>query len=201
MQKEAKPGRPEVPAVGPTKKEFINFLNRAQEAFWLKLSTMPALLTKWVQLLGLPYKMGAQRLLFEGAKPPLGRLPSFWFPIWSWDRCSIHGGKGGEPLDAVLRSAGLPRAEFFDLPPRSGVDIHRIIEHVHARLVGLFGAWYCSDPQPYAVEAYKTVLQQIFYSFPGVASPEVIEAEVRKLPPVLQEVIAKSGGAVSKPFR
>lgn len=189
-----------MPAAAPTKQEFINFMRRAQAAFWAKLS-IPSNMVKWVQQLGLPYKLGAQRSRYEQVAAPPGSLPAFFFPIWSWDRCSIHGGKGGASLEGVLNAVGLPKAEFFDLPTRSGSDMHRVIEHVHARLVSAFETWFARDPQPYSTQYYKAVLAQLFYTCPQVASPAVIEAAVRTLPAVLAQVALQNGGEVSKLYR
>lgn len=184
---------------GQTKEEFINFVRRAQQAFW-DLMSVPSNMVKWVETLGLPHKMGAQRSRFEQvAGTPAAR--SFFFPIWSWDRPRIHGGRGGASTEDVLRRAGVPRDEFFDLPTRSGMDIGRTIEHVHGRLQQAFENWYSKDPQPYTVQGYKGVLQFLFFTQPSVAGAGVIEADLRALPATLMRCAVLNGGEVEKPYR
>lgn len=48
------------------------------------------------------------------------------------------------------------------------------------------------------MSVYKYELQMIFY---GTQTPEIIDADVQKLPELYQQVIERDGGWPPKPFR
>lgn len=106
----------------------------------------------------------------------------------------------GYALQGLLATLGLPQAEVFDLPVRSS-DIHKVIEHMHGRLEQAFDSWFYFDPQPYPLSAYKGVVKNLFYHREGVASPAVIEGDVRTLPATLEAIAARGGGEIPKPLR
>lgn len=173
---------------------------RAKEAFWKKLGEAGNL-TAWVTKLGFPLGLRARRAFFEPAKIDSKQpVPSFWFPIWSWDRPPSHGGTGQATTRAVLEALGLPDTEFLWLPSRSP-DIHKIIEHTLARLITQFETWYQYDPQPYATRAYKEVLKHLFYNCPAVASAAVITNDVWTLPLTLLKIMEALGGDIPHIYR
>ncbi len=151
----------------------------------------------WEAALGLVPFPAQERQRFELACMPPGGWPWEWKPIWSFDNPSIHGGVGGA---LVLQALGIPKAQHFELTVRSS-DIHKVIEHTHARLVGQFEDWYYIDPQPYELSVYKGVLEQLFYTRYEVASAEVIMEDVQSMPGTLAKVISAAGGEIGKPWR
>ena len=194
MQKDTKPkeGEGPVTAAGPTKEEFINFVSRAKAAFHSWAATIEGFV-KWVSILGMDPERPA-----TATEPE--QMPALFMPMWSWDRPSIHGSTGGKYTDFVLEKAGIRKQDFFDLPPQSGRDIHRVVERVHARLVQQFEMWYYDDPQPYSVQAYKDALKHLFYNCPAVASAAVIEKEVRELPGVFAAIAKVKGDYPPHPY-
>ncbi len=184
-----KKGEPARPAAGPTKEEFINFLKRAQAAFQSRLED-PSNRANWESILGMD--KGPAQAPYPKSRP--------FRPIWSWDRPRIHGSVGGKNTAYVLEQAGLSKEEHFDLPPKSGRDLHRVIERVHARLVSAFERWFASDLQPYSVQTYKDVLQTMFYCDASIASPGVIQAEVRALPAVMAAICGLAGDYPPHPY-
>ncbi len=184
------------PAVGVTREEFIAFLRRAQEAFVGKMRD-PANVQLWQEALGPVPTDPAERSRFEMGPMPEGGWPDFWSPIWSFDNPSIHGGPGGS---SVLEALGISQADHFELPVRSS-DIHKVIEHTHARLVIKFEEWYYYDPQQYELRAYKVVFERCFYDAACVASANVIMKDVLSIPRLAAKVVAERGGEVPKRFR
>lgn len=169
------------PARGITRAEFIDFMNEATKAFYRKLS-IPANHQRWDEQLGTDLE-----------EDWLG-----WNPIFSYDNPPAHGGVTGKK---VMEALDLQAADHFELPPNS-CDIHRVIEHTHARLVAAFNDWLYRDPsEVFTMSDYKQKLEELFYKHPPVASPEVIMADVQDLPKLFQEVIEKKGGWASKAFR
>ena len=133
----------------------------------------------WVKTLGTVPK-GPERLKYEQARPEGGWSP-IWFPVWSFDNPSIHGGSRPGTREPFLRALGLPDAEVFPLPVHSS-DIHKPVEHTHARVVTSFESEYYDDPQPHTLATYKDRFKGKFESDPSVARAEVIAADVHSRP-------------------
>ena len=181
-------------------------MRRAVQAFYQRVLD-PSTLGRWVVILGLPCFLLRSsnnadsvfaKLHGERARDQLCKL---FAPQFSFDRASIHGGRSTRGALEVLQAIGLRLSEFFDLPPRSGADMHCVIEHTHARLLQAFQQWLAlgaplRGAQP--VHSYKAVLEHLFYNCPSVAQPAVIEEDVRRLPYVLMMVAAHGGGEVSE---
>lgn len=177
MQTLARPGKPSKPAKGVTREEFIDFMKRAQQAVYKKLQDAQA------------------REVWERAVGRWG-VPGN-DPIFSFDHPNIHG--GNKP-GIIMAAMGLTRASHFMLPANS-CDIHKIIEHLHARLVGAFQKWLYEDSTKYNLDVYKRRLEQIFYTCPEIASPPVIQKEVNSLPALFQELIDIKGAWPPKAWR
>lgn len=157
--------------------EFIDFMKRAKQAVEARLQD-PAVRELWEKAVG---KLG---------QPGCG-------PIYSFDHPNIHGGKKPQ---AVMRALGLTLADHFMLPTHS-CDIHRVIEHTHARLVRTFQTWLYEDSAQYNLATYKAVLETLFYHGAGVAEPHVIAKDVKGLPELFQELINIRGAWPAKHFR
>lgn len=201
---------PHETAKGVTQEEFCGFMRRAVAAFWKQL-TKPrdpdddedkGNMARWVGALGRVPRGEEERGKFvpEGTPSPPGGWARLWFPVWSFDNPSIHGGTGGKQLEAVLSRIGLPAAEVFDLPVHSS-DMHKVVEHTHSRIVDAFEDWFYSNPKPYPLAAYKEVIKLLFYDDPGVAAPNVIEGDVCTLPLTLEAIAAVEGREIPKRLR
>ena len=123
-------------------------------------------------------------------------------PIFSFDHPRIHGGQHPE---LIFEEMGLhPKFSHFWLPTNSP-DIHKVIEHTHARLVQTFQTWLFRDSSTYSLQEYKKALEMIFYShsvdFSSVASWQVIKADVDSLHATLREVAGLKGGWPEKKIR
>jgi hypothetical protein len=51
------------------------------------------------------------------------------------------------------------------------------------------------------LDVYKRKLEELFYSDPSVAPPEVVMGDVATLPELYEEIISKEGGWAAKAFR
>lgn len=176
-------------------------MKRGEAAFYKKL-TDPAALLRWILTLGLPSRLlrsGTRRTLGAQALSKLtGELGKLFGCVMSCDRPNVHGGRSDAATEELLQALGLPRSRFFFLPTRSGIDLHRVVEHMFGRLQQAFESWYAHDPRPHPVATYKAKVKELFFECPTIAQPEVIEADVRKLPWVLMTVAAAGGGEVPK---
>ena len=118
-------------------------------------------------------------------------------PIFSFDNPAIHGGKHPE---IIMRAMNLTLDDHFELPPNS-CDIHKVIEHMHARLVGAFQEWMYADSTSYDLPTYKLALERIFYTDPSVASHQVIMKDMQSLPALFRELVAIEGAWPKKMWR
>lgn len=170
MQKK-RPGRDgSTTARGVTQQEFIDFMKRAQEAVYARLLD-PHIRVRW-----------------EIAVGPWGRPGND--PIFSFDHPNVHGGK--KP-GVVMHAMGLTLRSHFMLPCHS-CDIHRVIEHTHARLVKKFQDWLFEDDTVYNLDRYKRELEKIFYNNTKVAGWETIGWDVAGLPELFEELVRIRGG-------
>ena len=94
----------------------------------------------------------------------------------------------------------MPKAEVFPLPVHSG-DIHKVVEHTHARGVKSFEDWYYTDPRIHSVSKYKRKFQEAFENCSSVAGPATIEGDVRSLVETLAAVGRSGGGEIPKGLR
>lgn len=163
--------RRERPARGTTKAEFVDFLKETVE--------------KIKKLL----EGGESRLLWEVAG--LSGVE----PMFSFDNPRIHG--GAERWEELMLACDLEKKQRYPLSPYSP-DIHRVIEHTHARLCGDFQRWINSHTGPFDLPAYKSKLFELFYER---QTPEVIANDVKTLPALYAAIIKAGGGWPPKPFR
>ena len=183
------------------REEFINLLGRAQDAFWRQLE-QPANVARWETTPGAA-PGGFIRHAFEEGKAagPCVSCPlPAWFPITSFDNPGIHGGKGGKPWNEFLSMVNLHATNIFDLPVRSS-DIHKVIEHVHARLLKSFYKVYESNVLSAPMTVNKELLGNPFYTSPSAVSAKVIHGDVESLRDTLQKIVEKQGGENPKPRR
>jgi hypothetical protein len=180
MARENKPSRK---AKGVTQEEFIDFMKRAQRAVEVQLQEPTA------------------RQLWEEKVGKLGTAGCG--PIYSFDHPPIHGGK--KP-GVVMCALGLTLRDHLMLPTHS-CDIHRVIEHTHARLVDAFQKWMYDDSTAYNLDTYKRALEFLFYHGNGVAAASVIESDVlgtrgkHGLAELFEEVARLGGACPEKHFR
>lgn len=156
----------------------------------------PTVRLHWETALGPCPSDDRTRARYEMSGKPAGGWMG-WEPIWSFDHPTIHGGRDGKP---VLTALGLSSSEHFQLTANS-CDLHRVIEHTHARLVGRFQSWLYEDCQAYDMQVYKDKLKSIFYHDNPVANPQVIASDVEKLPELCEAILEVEGGWPRKAFR
>lgn len=143
------------------------------------------------------FRSEAERARFEvGPRPPKG-CEDVWYPIWSFDNPNIRGGLSAL---SVLEATGWTEADLFPLPARSS-DIHKVIEHTHARLSEAFHKWYYNDRRLHSLRRYKVVYEEFFYTDPAVASADVIMGDVVGLTATLLKIAQAKGGEIPKKYR
>lgn len=151
---------------------------------------------------------GEERKLWEAVNTKMDGTPfewpddSWWAPIFSFDKPPIHGGKDTSfPGRPVLQALGLEAPQNFPLIPHSP-DIHRVIEHTHARLVGEFNDWLYHNPSnKITTKEYKEKLVELFYGSPTVARSEVITKDVFGLVFCFKDIVARDGNWALACFR
>ncbi len=180
-----------------TEEAFIAFLKRAVAAFNNRLRQDAAAHQTWSDALGPVPRSEAERARFEmGPRPPKG-WPAVWHPIWSFDNPNIHGGLSAL---SVLEAMEWTEANNFPLPACSS-DIHKVIEHTHARLTAAFFKWYYNDRRLHSLRRYKVVHEEFFYTNPAVASADVIMGDVMSLTTTLLKIAEAKGGEIPKKYR
>ena len=107
--------------------------------------------------------------------------------IWSYDNPRIH--------DADLSELGITEDNRAPLPPRSG-DMHKVIEHVHARLCRAMGEWVARNPNVTSRPAMMRKFQDMFFD---VITPASVSADVASLPELWRWI--KDNGGDGAPAR
>lgn len=101
---------------------------------------------------------------------------------YSFDSARIHQSalntRGDDGSPSMLSDVGfLPHMRII-LPPYSP-DLHKIIEHAHARAMYHFRKWLYQDPTKYTdVEVYKTKFEELFIQ---ANSANAVKADVASL--------------------
>lgn len=196
LQTKARPGHQARPAKGVTQEEFIAFMTRASKKVYDMLLDSQHR-QKWEDALGICPGDDHIRRQYQLTSAPKEGWCSGWEPIWSFDHPNIHGGRDGA---SVLEALGLNAADHFPLPANS-CDLHKVIEHTHARLVGSFQRWLYADCQEYDMSTYKEKLKALFYTDASVAHSSVISADIATMPELCDQIVEVKGGWPPKAFR
>lgn len=159
------------PARGTTKREFIDFCKTAVAVINAKLADETC-------------RKAWEEAGLKGVKPTI-----------SFDNPNIHGGE--KNWGNIMAACGMTKRQRFPLTKYSP-DIHRIIEHTHARLVRDFQEWLDTHDGDFDLPAYKVKLIQLFYE---KQTAKVIAADVSTLRELYSEIIKAGGGWPPKRFR
>lgn len=116
-------------------------------------------------------------------------------PTLSFDNPRVHGGPNR--WIEIMNACRLSKEQRFLLPPYSP-DMHRVIEHTHARLVSDFQGWLNTHVGDFDLPAYKAKLQELFYER---QTADVIAADVSTLPALYGAIIRAEGAWPPKSFR
>lgn len=110
---------------------------------------------------------------------------------YSWDNDRIHAG-------ADLATVGIADDMRLELPALSS-DMHKVIEHVHARIQYHFENWLWDygEGKPKVDECKEKVME----IFNNVISQESIKADVYSLHKTYKAMIAANGGYIAKSLR
>lgn len=109
-------------------------------------------------------------------------------PTFSFDSAKIH--ESGMSLEDELRKFKWSSdAMRFPLPIYSP-DMHRVIEHAHARAVLEFRRWLYQHPREYTIGRYKSEFEKIFRE---CCKPKTIADDVGGLPELYKMVVQRNG--------
>ena len=120
-------------------------------------------------------------------------LPDQYKPIFSFDNAPIHTIAGNATPPTWWTSRAL-------LPPHSP-DMHKVIEHVFARMKPKFRTWLYHHPALRTIEEYMAQVEQLFWENAEVAGKEAIHGDVASLPATYAKVVEHRGGEIPKPYR
>jgi hypothetical protein len=77
-------------------------------------------------------------------------------------------------------------------------DMHRVIEHAHARAVLQFRQWLYENPKEVTIGRYKTQFERIFRE---CCTPDIIAQDVAGLPELYKVVRARDGAWAPRQYR
>jgi hypothetical protein len=112
--------------------------------------------------------------------------------LYSFDGARIHESAAKEDINgrSLLSSFnGYTAALRVPLSPYSP-DLHRVIEHTHARAVIKFQHWMYKNPKTHTIGQYKAVFQK---QYEECCSAEVIAEDVAGLPELYNDVFHSDG--------
>jgi hypothetical protein len=119
----------------------------------------------------------------------------YFLPLWSLDNAPVH--KAAISMAWPNKPAGLFNSVS---PPPYSPDLHKVIEHVHARVCTEFMDWIVKHPNIVynTIEEYFARLENIFYS---VITAEIVKKDVQSLQLTFAKVVEAQGGYPAPKFR
>jgi hypothetical protein len=115
-------------------------------------------------------------------------------PLFSFDSAKIHKSALGAQFAELRKEYKWSMGMRFALPVYSP-DMHRVIEHAHARAVLQFRQWLYEHPAEVTIGRYKTEFEKIFRE---CCTPDIIAQDVAGLPELYQVVKARDGAWAPK---
>ena len=115
-------------------------------------------------------------------------------PLYSFDGASAHWSV------EALEELGITADMRFPLPTKSP-DMHKVTEHVFARMKPKFRTWLYHHPALRTIEEYMDQVKQLFWENAEVAGKEAIHGDVASLPATYAKVVEHRGGEIPKPYR
>jgi hypothetical protein len=109
-------------------------------------------------------------------------------PLYCFDQPSIHA----RPLAAEhFKKQNFTQEDFFSIPPYSGADFNKVVEHAHARLKKFIQPWINAQIHGLTV---PEIFRMISIGALTVNHPTVIRADVMSLRQTYKGIIASKGG-------
>jgi hypothetical protein len=112
-----------------------------------------------------------------------------------FDNPPIHVGRAAKKY---LEERGIDYSNRFYIPPLSGSDFNKVIEHAHGRLKRIMLQWYDLHGQARTMDEIVAVTQEVFKR---VNQPSTIKKDVLTLKNTYAAILAREGGYVQKKFR
>lgn len=109
-------------------------------------------------------------------------------PLWSYDNATVHLNK------TEMAAVGITEANRLPLPPLSG-DMHKVIEHVHARLIKAFKEEVVKLGRVCEPHEYMELLSSLFFK---IITADQIARDVDSLKPLYAAIIKAQGGQVAQ---
>jgi hypothetical protein len=122
------------------------------------------------------------------------RLPYFK-PLWSLDNAPVHGTAISGPWPT--RPEGLWNVVS---PPPYSPDLHKVIEHVHARVCTEFMDWIVKNPNT-AYDCIEDYYARLEYMFQEIITPESVRKDVDSLLQTFAKVLEAGGGYPEPKYR
>lgn len=118
-------------------------------------------------------------------------------PLFSFDSAKIHKSALTRKFSGLHKKLGWCIDMRFALPVYSP-DMHRVIEHAHARAVLQFRQWLYENPREVTIGRYKTEFERIFRE---CCTPDIIAQDVAGLPELYKVVRARDGAWAPRQYR
>jgi hypothetical protein len=108
-------------------------------------------------------------------------------PLYCFDQPTIHV---GSKADAYFQQHCFKQDDFFRIPPYSGPDFNKVIEHAHARLLKHIQPWINSQLGGFTT---SELFRQIDIAAHEVNRPSIIRADVMSLRQTYRGIVANHG--------
>jgi hypothetical protein len=118
-------------------------------------------------------------------------------PMFSFDSARIHKSALGAQFAELQKKIKWCIGMRFALPVYSP-DMHRVIEHAHARAVLQFRQWLYENPKEVTIGRYKAEFERIFRE---CCTPDIIAQDVAGLPELYKVVKARNGAWAPRKYR
>lgn len=109
-------------------------------------------------------------------------------PLYCFDQPSIHV---GPTADQHFQEQDFTDEDFFSIPPYSGADFNKVVEHAHARLKNFLQPWINAQVHGLTI---PELFRMIDIGARKVNDPSVIRADVMSLRKTYKGIIANKGG-------
>ena len=108
-------------------------------------------------------------------------------PLYCFDQPSIHV---GPTAAGHFKEQGFTQEDFFSIPPYSGADFNKVVEHAHARLKKFIQPWINAQVQGLTM---PELFRMIDIGTRIVNDPFLIRADVMTLRKTYKGIIASKG--------
>jgi hypothetical protein len=109
-------------------------------------------------------------------------------PLYCFDQPSIHV---GPTANKHFKAQGFIKEDFFSIPPYSGVDFNKVVEHAHSRLKRFIQPWINAQVQGLTM---PELFRMIDIGARKVNDPTVIRGDVMSLRQTYKGIIERRGG-------